>query len=73
MRIRRMPGGPRRETSDWRAIRELTDMLLIIAILLLLFWGGGLFMHVAGGLIHILLLVALVVFVLHFIRGGRGV
>ncbi|MEA3188647.1 MAG: hypothetical protein QOD99_2477 [Chthoniobacter sp.] len=48
-------------------------MLLIIAILLLLFWGGGLFVHVAGGLIHILLVIALIVFILHFVRGGRGV
>ncbi|MEO7933015.1 MAG: lmo0937 family membrane protein [Chthoniobacterales bacterium] len=47
-------------------------MLLIIAILLLLFWIAGLFAHIAGGLIHILLVVALVVFVLHFIRGGKG-
>lgn len=48
-------------------------MLLIIAILLLLFWGGGLFVHVAGGLIHILLVIALVMFILHFLRGRRSV
>ena len=47
-------------------------MLLIIAILLLLFWGGGFAFHVAGGLVHILLVIALVVFILHFARGGRG-
>lgn len=47
-------------------------MLLIIAIVLLIFWGGGLALHVAGGLIHILLVIALVVFILHFLR-GRGV
>ncbi len=46
-------------------------MLLIIAILLLLFWGGGFAFHVAGGLIHILLIIALVVFILHFVRGGK--
>jgi hypothetical protein len=44
-------------------------MLLIIAILLLLFWVGGLAFHIAGGLIHILIVIALVMFVLHFIRG----
>ncbi len=48
-------------------------MLLIIAILILIFWGGGLAFHVAGGLIHILLVIALVMFVLHLLRGNRGV
>ncbi|MFN2476392.1 MAG: lmo0937 family membrane protein [Chthoniobacterales bacterium] len=44
-------------------------MLLIIAILLLLFWVGGLAFHIAGGLIHILIVIAVVMFILHFIRG----
>ena len=48
------------------------DMLLIIAIVLLILWGGGFAFHLAGGLIHIILVVALIVFVLHFLRGGRG-
>lgn len=47
-------------------------MLLIVAIVILLFWLGGFAFHVAGGLIHILLVIALVVFILHFLRGGRG-
>ena len=53
--------------------RDVVGMLLIIAILLLLFWGGGFAFHVAGGLIHLLLVIALIVFILHFVRGGRGV
>jgi len=48
-------------------------MLLVIAIILLILWGGGFAFHLAGGLIHLLLVIALVVFILHFIRGGRGV
>jgi len=51
---------------------RITGMLLIIAILLLLFWGGGFAFHIAGGLIHILLVIALVVFIVHFARGGKG-
>ena len=47
-------------------------MLLIIAIILLVLWGGGFALHLAGGLIHIILVVALIMFVLHFLRGGRG-
>jgi len=48
-------------------------MLLIIAIILLILWGGGFAFHVAGGLVHILLVIALVVFILHFVGGRRGV
>ena len=48
-------------------------MLLIIAIFLLLLWGGGFAFHVAGGLVHILLVVALIVFILHFVGGRKGV
>ncbi len=48
------------------------SMLLIIAIILLILWGGGFAFHVAGGLIHLLLVIALIVFILHFVRGGRS-
>jgi hypothetical protein len=47
-------------------------MLLIIAILLVLLWIGGFAFHLVGGLIHILLVIALVVFILHFVRGGKN-
>ncbi|MEP6668631.1 MAG: lmo0937 family membrane protein [Chthoniobacter sp.] len=46
-------------------------MLLIIAIVLLVLWGGGFAFRVAGGLIHLLLIIALVLFILQFV-GGRG-
>jgi len=41
----------------------------IIAIVLLIFWFGGFFLHIAGGFIHILLVLAIIVFLLRFIRG----
>jgi len=44
-------------------------MLLILAIILLLFWFGGLAFHIAGGLIHILIVIAVVLAILHFVRG----
>jgi Family of unknown function (DUF5670) len=47
-------------------------MLLTIAIILIVLWLLGLFAHVAGGLIHVVLVIALVVFVLHFLRGRRS-
>ncbi len=47
-------------------------MWLIIAGILLVLWllGFAVF-HIAGGLIHILIVVAVIMVVLHFIR-GRG-
>jgi hypothetical protein len=43
-----------------------------IALLLLLLWAGGFLMfHVASGLIHLLLLFAVVSFVVHLVTGSR--
>ena len=41
----------------------------IIVIILIVMWLGGFALHIAGGLIHILLVVAIIVFLLRFIRG----
>ncbi len=47
-------------------------MLAAIAIILLIAWLLGLVaFHVTSGLIHILLVVAIIVFILHFITGRR--
>ncbi len=43
-------------------------MILFIVLLLAWVFGWGLF-HVASGLIHILLIVAIIALVLHFVRG----
>jgi hypothetical protein len=48
---------------------SLIDILIVI---LLLGWVGGFSMHVAGGLIHLLLVIALVMFVVRMIGGGSG-
>jgi hypothetical protein len=49
-------------------------MLVWLAVILFVAWilGWGVF-HVAGGLIHLLLVVALVVFLVNFITGRRTV
>lgn len=44
----------------------LMGVIEIIAIVLILSWIGGLILHVAGGLINILLLVAVILFVYRF-------
>ncbi len=46
-------------------------MLWTIVVLLLVLWLLGFTMHVAGGLIHILLVVALVVIVMRLLTGRR--
>ena len=46
-------------------------MLWTIVVLLLILWLLGFSLHVAGGLIHVLLVVALVVIVLRLLTGRR--
>jgi len=41
----------------------------IVAIILILMWLGGFILNIGGNLIHILLILAIVVFLLRFIRG----
>jgi hypothetical protein len=48
-------------------------MLWTIAVILIVLWALGLFTHVAiGGLIHLLLVVAVIVIVVNLIRGRAG-
>jgi hypothetical protein len=49
-------------------------MFLVLFIVLVIMWlMGFLAFHVAGGLIHLLLVIALISLVLHFVRGTRAV
>jgi len=49
-------------------------MLLTVAIILLILWALGFFaFHVAGGLIHILLVVGIIVLIWNFVTGRRAV
>jgi Family of unknown function (DUF5670) len=48
-------------------------MLWTVFIVLLILWLLGFSLHVAGGLIHLLLVVALVVLVINLISGRRVV
>jgi hypothetical protein len=46
------------------------DMLATIAVVLIVLWLLGFFaFHVTSGLIHVVLIVAVIVLVLHFVRG----
>jgi hypothetical protein len=48
-------------------------MLWTIFVVILVLWLLGFSLHVGGGLIHILLVVALVILVINLITGRRGV
>lgn len=47
-------------------------MLWSILVILLIFWALGFSFHVAGGLIHLLLVIAVVVLLIQLITGRRG-
>ena len=48
-------------------------MLLTIAVILLVLWALGFFaFHLAGGLIHIVLVVAIAIGLVHLFRGRRA-
>ena len=46
-------------------------MLWTLIVLLLLFWVLGFALHVAGGIIHVLLVIAVVLFLVNLISGRR--
>jgi hypothetical protein len=47
----------------------MSNLLYIIAVILIVFWAIGFFAYSAGGLIHILLVIALIAILLRVIRG----
>jgi hypothetical protein len=48
-------------------------MLMTVAIVLLVLWALGLFaFHVSTGLIHVLIVLAIIAIVLHLVRGDRS-
>lgn len=47
-------------------------MLVTIAAVLVILWLLGLIAHIGGGLIHIILVVAIIVFIYNLITGRRN-
>jgi hypothetical protein len=48
-------------------------MLWAIFVIVLLMWLLGFSFHIAGSMIHILLVVALIILVINLVSGRRGV
>lgn len=44
-------------------------LIELIVIILVIMWLGGFALNIGGGLIHFLLIIAIVVFLVRFIRG----
>jgi hypothetical protein len=55
--------------ASWREVKHM-GLLEIIALVLVVLWLGGFSLHIAGGFIHILLVIAVVVFILRFFRSN---
>ena len=51
----------------------MAGLLWTLIVLLLVFWIIGLLVHVGGGLIHLLLVIALVLFIVNMLTGRRTV
>jgi hypothetical protein len=49
----------------------MSDLLYVIAIILIIGWLLGAFVFTVGGIIHILLVLAVVAILLRLIRGRR--
>ena len=55
-------------------LREVMLMLMALVIVLLILWALGAFaFHIAGGLIHLLLVVAIIVLIYRLVTGRRPV
>jgi hypothetical protein len=57
-------------TPSERLIRMLLVLFFILLVIWLLAWAA---FHVAGGFIHILLILAVISIIAHFFRGRRAV
>ena len=49
------------------------NILYIVGAIIVAMWLLGFLLHVGGGLIHILLVIAVIVFVYQFLTGRRSV
>jgi hypothetical protein len=48
------------------------NILYVIAMILIIGWAIGFFGYAAGGIIHLLLVIALVVIVIRLVQGRRS-
>ena len=49
------------------------NLLWLIIIILIILWLGGFAFHIGGGLIHILIVIALILLIVRLVTGRRVV
>ena len=49
------------------------NLLYIIAVILVIFWAVGFFAYTAGGIIHVLLVLAIIAILIRVIQGNKVV
>lgn len=49
----------------------MSNLLYTVAVILIIFWAIGFFGFAAGGIIHILLVIAVIAIILRLIQGRR--
>jgi hypothetical protein len=49
------------------------NLLWLIIVILIILWLGGFALHIGGGLIHLLLVIAVIVVLFQLISGRRSV
>lgn len=49
------------------------NILWLIIVILVILWLGGFAMHLGGGLIHLLLVIAVIVLIIQLVTGRRVV
>lgn len=48
------------------------NLLWLIIIILVLMWIGGLSFHIGGGLIHLLIVIAVIILIIQLVSGRRS-
>jgi hypothetical protein len=64
------PARRKRETFKYTVMGSL---LYIIAVILIIGWAVGFFAYSAGGIIHVLLVIAIIAVLFQVIRGRRSI
>ena len=55
------------------SIGLMGNLLWLIIVILVILWLGGWAMHMGGGLIHLLLVIAVIVLIVQLITGRRAI
>lgn len=58
---------------EWLLLSLMGNLLWLVIVVLVILWLGGFAMHVGGGLIHLLLVIAVIFVIVQLVSGRRVV